>query len=372
MSRFTMSSYVRLLKKACVNDNISDEEFVRLLFAPLIEAGNVKDRNGSLLDLDKARVSRLLNQKDDVPAVMKDALLIYNIYEGVEGSFENFISDYLDKNKIPSVLNSIADQIKSDNTLFPETKSSLLEKENDTTYFIIYSFMEAVKIDNREKSNNNVIWERGDNSVQVIQGDIFKFGFGNRSKKTKNIVVIPVNTAFDTKVTTKLEYEPYPLVSETSLHGQWLRRWEESGYTIQDLDMRIESSITMHRLTACGQALTTNGKPLRYPIGSIVPIETDNAIYYLLAISDFNENNNAHSENSKIKESLLNLLKKYDTAGQGYNLYLPLMGTGRSRANLSHQQSYDLIRKTFLENNELIQGHITIVVQSDVYEKLKI
>lgn len=372
MSRFTMSSYVRLLKKACVNDNISDEEFVRLLFAPLIEAGNVKDRNGSLLDLDKARVSRLLNQKDDVPAVMKDALLIYNIYEGVEGGFENFISDYLDKNKIPSVLNSIADQIKSDNTLIPETKSSLLEKKNDTTYFIIYSFMEAVKVDNRERSEGNIIWERGDNSVQVICGDIFKFGFGNRSKKEKNIVVIPVNTAFDTKVTTKLEREPHPLVSETTLHGQWLRRWEESGYTIQDLDKRIEEGIKLLNLTACEKVTETNGKPLRYPIGSILPIETDNAVYYLLAISDFNENNNAHSKDSKIKESLLSLLKQYDTAGQGYHLYLPLMGTGRSRANLSHQQSYDLIKEAILGNTHLIQGHITIVVQADVYKKLKI
>lgn len=372
MSRFTMSSYVRHLKKGCVNENISDEEFVRLLFAPLIEAGNIKDRNGSLLDLDKARVSRLLNQKDNVPAKMKNALLTYNIYESIESGFENFISDYLDKNKLPLVIASIAELIGSDTALTAETRSSLLEKKNDTTYFTIYSFMEAIKVDNREKSRNDVIWERGDNSVQLICGDLFKFGFGNRSKKEKNIVVIPVNTAFDTKVTTKLEQEPHPLVSETTLHGQWLRRWVESGCSIQDLDMRIESSIAMQKLTACGQASTTNGKSMIFPIGTIIPIETENAIYYLLAISDFNENNNAHSEESKIRTSLQNLLKLYDTAGQGYNLYLPLMGTGRSRANLSHQQSYDLIKKTFLENSELIQGHITIVAQSDVYDKLKI
>jgi len=372
MSRFTMSSYVRLLKKACVNENISDEEFVRLLFAPLVEAGNVKDRNGSLLDLDKARVSRLLNQKDDVPAAMKDALLIYNIYESVEKGFEDFISDYLDKNKIPSVLKSIADLIENADNLVPETKLSLLEKKNDTTYFIIYSFMEAVKVDNREKSSNNIIWERGNSSVQIICGDIFKFGFGNRSKKEKNIVVIPVNTAFDTQVTTKLEHEPHPLVSETTIHGQWLRRWVESGHTIQDLDKRIEEGIKLQNLTACEKKATTNGKPMRYSIGSILPIETDNAVYYLLAISDFNENNNAHSEEGKIKESLLNLLKLYDTAGQGYDLYLPLMGTGRSRANLSHQQSYDLIKEAFLENARLIQGHISIVAQPDVFEKLKI
>lgn len=79
MSRFTMSAYIKTLKKAAINENVSDEEFVRELFNPLIEAGNVKDKNGSPLDLDKTRVSRLLAGKDDVPGTMRKALSIYII-----------------------------------------------------------------------------------------------------------------------------------------------------------------------------------------------------------------------------------------------------------------------------------------------------
>ncbi len=35
MSRFTMSAYIKALKKAAINEKISDEEFVRELFNPL-------------------------------------------------------------------------------------------------------------------------------------------------------------------------------------------------------------------------------------------------------------------------------------------------------------------------------------------------
>lgn len=66
------------------------------------------------------------------------------------------------------------------------------------------------------------------------------------------------------------------------------------------------------------------------------------------------------------------MLEFYDCKGQGYELYLPLVGTGRSRAGLSYQESYNLIKKVLLENEGQIQGHITIVVQTEVLRKLRI
>ena len=372
MRRFTMAAYIKVLKTAAKNTNISDEEFVRELFNLLIIIGNVKDKNDSQLDLDKARVSRLLAQKDDVPCAMKKALTIYNIEDSLEEEFEDFINDYLDVNKMPSALNTISDIIQSDININKETKSKLNEMKNDNAYYLTHAFVEAIKIDNREATEKSIIWQKGNNSAEVIDGDIFKFGFGNRSIKKKNIVCIPVNTTFETKTTTQTEYEPKPLVSENTLHGQWLCRWTKSGNTIKELDIRIAENIKMQGLKAVGKAAAENGKRDCYPIGSIVNVETNNAIYYLLAISEFDKNNNAHSEKEKIETALKKLLEFYDTKGQGYDLYLPLVGTGRSRAGLSNRESFDLIKKVLSDNEGLIQGHIIIVVQAEVLKKLSI
>lgn len=188
MKKFTMSAYIKALKEAAKNTNISDEEFVRELFNTLIISGNVKDKNDSQPELVKAKVSRLLAQKDNVPGAMKKALEIYNI---------------------------------------------------------------------------------------------------------------------ETKITTQTEYEPKPLVSENTLHGKWLRRWRESGKTIKELDIRIDENIRLQGLKPVGEATAENGKRYCYPIGSVVNLEVNNAIYYLLAISDFDINNNARSEKEKIKTAIV-------------------------------------------------------------------
>ena len=370
MKKFTMSAYIKAIKAAAKNTNISDEEFVRELFNPLIISGNVKDKNDSQLELDKSRVSRLLAQKDNVPGAMKKALEIYNIEDSLEEEFEYFINDYLDENKIPTALNAISDMIQSDMSISEETKSKMNGMKNDKVYYLARAFIEAIKIDNRAITKKNVIWQKGNNSVEVIGGDIFKFGFGNRSTKKKNIVCIPVNTTFETKIATQTEHVPKPLVSENTLHGKWLRRWMESGKTVKELDTRIDENIKMQGLKPVGEAAAENGKRYCYPIGSVVNLEVNNAIYYLLAISDFDKNNNARSEKEKIKTALKNLLEFYDSKGQGYDLYLPLVGTGRSRAGLSHQESFDLIKEVLQENEGLIQGHIIIDAEPSILENL--
>ena len=49
-------------------------------------------------------------------------------------------------------------------------------------------------------------------------------------------------------------------------------------------------------------------------------------------------------------------------------MYIPLLGTGRSRANLSYQDSFDLILDTFMKHKQLLQGKISIVIQPNIKE----
>lgn len=88
----------------------------------------------------------------------------------------------------------------------------------------------------------------------------------------------------------------------------------------------------------------------------------------MIACSKFDKNNQAHSSRQEIIESVASLLKYYDLRGQGYKLYLPLIGTGRSRVNLSNRESYELIIDTLIKNENYIHGEILMTLLPDVYE----
>ena len=74
-----LSELMRLLKTFARNSAISDEEFLNAFLFPFVIAGNIKNKNGEEFRLDKARTSKIMNQKDDVPTKLREALSIYGI-----------------------------------------------------------------------------------------------------------------------------------------------------------------------------------------------------------------------------------------------------------------------------------------------------
>ena len=360
-----MASYILTMKKYTINSSISNEDFTRELFAPFVTAGNVKDKNGELLELNKSRVSRLLAGKDDVPSAMRNALSMLDIAERTAEGFSDFLADNIDAHRYDDLFDEMS-----------QLAGSVLAKRaknNDISMFLTEAFIEAVKINNTAIDNKDaIIWNNGSNSIEIVEGDIFKFAFENRSRTTKNIVVIPVNTAFDTHVSTKLETDGIPLVSENTLHGKWLIRWMRSGESVADLDSRIAESLNCQRKMPTGKSKSKNGKADCYEIGTTAIIDIEKAAFYLVATAAFDERNNARATREEIKTVLIELLKIYDHFGQGYPMYIPLFGTGRSRAGLSYQESFELIKQTLLENKNWIQGHIKIVVVSEAMKDIKL
>ena len=81
-----------------------------------------------------------------------------------------------------------------------------------------------------------------------------------------------------------------------------------------------------------------------------------------MAISKFDENNKACTSKEDIKKCIEKLVEFYDINGQGTPLYVPLIGTKRSRANLTLQKSFDIIKSIMLLNHDEINGKIEIVV----------
>ena len=99
-------------------------------------------------------------------------------------------------------------------------------------------------------------------------------------------------------------------------------------------------------------------------------METYKCVFLLLAISHFDGNGNAQSTQQDIASAIESLLRHYDTHGQGANLYLPLLGTGLSRAGLSNAESYKLFVDAATSRAAHISGKVTIVVLPEVADEL--
>ena len=94
---------------------------------------------------------------------------------------------------------------------------------------------------------NNLIWENGDGKINICYLDIMKLAF-DKKNRAKKIVVIPVNTSFDTIVDENLSLYDKPLVSPTTVHGMWIKNMVKQGFTIQDIDSAIDKYISLRNI----------------------------------------------------------------------------------------------------------------------------
>ena len=361
MNLFSMAFFISALKHRAKNSSISDEEFVRILFTPFILAGKVQNKNDDPLDLNKSRVSKILSQEDDVPTAMRNALTFPDIFETTRYDFIDVVYDHLSEEQLPELVVELFQEIENTPTISSAVKEKLSLLKNDAPEFLCVAFFEAVRQNNLvQEKPNNYLWHCGSNSLQFITGDLFRFGFNNR-KKQPNIVVIPVNTSFDTHISWMAEGTENPIVAPTTIHGRWIDRWIKAGNAIEALNTQIETNLLKQNLP---YTVDSSGRK-HFNIGSIVVVNSEKAIYYLLAISRFDQQNIAHSTEPEIRTAVRSLMRFYNHYGMGYPMYLPLLGTGRSRTALDYRASFELIRNEIMRDTQLIQGNITIVTSKE-------
>lgn len=211
---------------------------------------------------------------------------------------------------------------------------------------------------------NNTIWKQGAGEISIEYNDLFKIA-RNVKRSDKYILTIPVNDAFDTIVDENISDIEYPLVSPNTLHGLWLKYMNHVG----DLDKKIELSLkNIIPMNECTHQEKMRGNLKSYSIGTVASVSDFNGVnYYLLAISKFDFHNTAHSSPSNIQLAVNRLIEYYNVHGQGYDLYIPVMGTGLSRSDLTKKEAFQVIKSTLLANQKNIYGKIHIVI----YEKDK-
>ena len=218
-----------------------------------------------------------------------------------------------------------------------------------------------------------ILFDYKDCKVISRYDDLFDIAFPkSRFKKIKRkIVVIPVNATFDTIFDDDPAVDK-PLVSPNTNHGRWIKHMLESGKSLSWIDSEISKSLK-NRKEPIIQIFTkqqkSRGKLEEYAIGSIAIVNYEMTTFYLVALSSFDEKNHAQSSTDKVLACLDNVVKQYDSS-QKYDIYLPLMGNGLSRAGLSDLDSYILIKNYLCSRAYFMHGNINIVVYKGNNDKI--
>lgn len=209
----------------------------------------------------------------------------------------------------------------------------------------------------------SIVYEKGTHKICICYGDIMRLGFPKKNSDNK-IIVIPVNTCFDTIVDDNIADNKKPLVSPRTIHGKWLLKICEKKMDRDELDLLISNFLRDKMPKMVLERKTKERGNLNdYEIGTVVPVEGDNNITFLLvALSEFDENNNAQSSKDKVVRCAKSVLEYQKTKGQGYGLYLPLMGTGLSGAGLSLKGSVRILKSFFQLHADEIRGSVNIVI----------
>ncbi len=346
----TFADFFKLFKayieKSYLKENLlsSDVDILEHLLNPLIKMKNITNKNGDLLYLDKSRVSRIITNKDNLPTTITDECSFLKTNKGIQSEYVSIFKKCIPNTQVAVLLYSLG----------------IKEYNNDPYEYLYFHFINCLCGNNIRSTDNSIlIWRNGCNSLKLTSGDIFDYCFSRKSRK--EIITIPVNTTFDTHVSTKIE-KFKPLVSSETLHGKWIQRCKNAELSEKDIQNKINDFLNSHYLI--------DAKIDEYSIGTIVPFDTANGLSYLVALTVFDDNNVAHSNEEDVKIAIKELIRFYDFNGQGYSLYIPLLGTGRSRIGLSNKESFELIKNTLLDEKEHIQGSVNIIALPEVFEEL--
>lgn len=210
-------------------------------------------------------------------------------------------------------------------------------------------------------------------TIIVRYADLLKEGFDLR-RKQERLYVIPVNSSFDTVVDEDISLCSKPLISPNTLHGRWIKKMGEHQKDPQYIDDAICACLNKQKKSPRETLQNKeNGKKEVYDLGTVAIVKgVGKNTFLLLAMSNFDENNNAHVSIENLEKVIKCLIDFYDEHGQGYELVVPLMGTNFSRTGLTHEDSLKIISAMFQIYKNKIHGDVSIVIYKADRDKVTI
>lgn len=212
-------------------------------------------------------------------------------------------------------------------------------------------------------TNKLIVLERGNAAIILRYGDLHSIAFPKK-KNQKRIVLISMNTHYDTIVNNRV-------VSETSVHGQWISWMKAEGIEPDELNRRIKLAAAEQNIFPV-RTEKKEGNTEAYPKGTIIEIEHKNTRYFLLALSEFDDNLNAQTDRDQIIDVVKGICDYYDKHGCGQPMFTPLIGTGLSRANISEHDSIMIMKSLFQLYSDKIHNELNIVINKKYRNRISL
>ena len=199
-----------------------------------------------------------------------------------------------------------------------------------------------------------------------MYGDLWKISFSNQSKE--RIVVVNVNTAFDVIVDSP--GIPNSLVSARTIHGQWITKMKELGIKEDELNEAIQNNLKERNIIPSKRLSKCRGNNTIYEKGTIAEYKYGKTIFFLVALSEFDDNNNAQNTFGEFLRIIDILIEFIAANSQGADVYIPLMGSGCSRTGISDQKSLEIISDLLKIKCDRLFGNIKVVVYEGSRDKV--
>lgn len=344
MKNFVFSNFAKAFRKYD-REFSSDEECVNTLFGLVTEPLSNDNEKYAAFHIDKSDVSDIMRRKNNVPLLILEGIKKVNFDSLVDG-FSDLIKEDLDEFKIADLEQDIRNLYISDTYDGANLMDSMMK---DSARFLAFAFYQCLLNQNRYELYK-VLWQSGNNRLIVEAGNILSLAFDKRDMRSK-IIVIPVDADYTMKV-QGLSENKKKLISPQSIHGKWLKRVGED-----KADKKVRKYLSLSKTNSF--------------IGNVIPYCLGKTVFYLWAISKLDENKNAHVGKEQLISAIEDLIFYYDQNGQGYPMYIPLIGTGMSRAGLSYKESFDMIKDVCLKNTQKITGSISIMPYINDLDKME-
>ena len=156
--------------------------------------------------------------------------------------------------------------------------------------------------------------------LNIQGGDLFK---------QRDIVVIPVNEYFDTKVDDVI-------IARRTIHGKFIEKYfrgNEDG-----LYQAIDQALQGTAFDRNEQRVHPGGRVKKYPIGTCADITVGDITFVLFALTHFDEQDKAYLSREEFAEAIKKLMDHLSQIANNRPVYMPLIGTGLARLNQTHQR----------------------------------
>ena len=217
------------------------------------------------------------------------------------------------------------------------------------------------------KDKRHKISGRGSIIIESMYGNILEID----NRKSKPVIVIPVNSSFDTIIENNLNVKDR-IIEGSSLHRQWLSKYGSDKDALKKLQDDVKAGIKNRGLIPDHMLKNKRGNKNVYPIGSYIFVEREDYTFLLFALTEFDEHNKVIKHDAEMFVELMAKLMDATDYCAGRHVYIPIMGTKIALFGMTPSQSFEYIKSAALNKKNTLRSSLSIVIYDDDRDKVSI